>query len=82
MDKVLNNLLIQRLKYLIGKDGILNPRIIGNSIFFDTEYGKDIEDYRYDINYFYVVGSEGEEKVDLTDDNYFQKIQRLKKELK
>lgn len=64
----LNNLLNKRIKYLKRNKSIKNIKIKNNIIFFDTDICKDIEDCRFDENFFYVVGNEGEGKVLLDDD--------------
>jgi glutaredoxin-related protein len=70
---ILDNLLNKRLSYLKkfsdkekknGYEGINNIRIENNSVIFDD----DTEDCRYDNTYFYVVGDEGETRVNLSGD--------------
>lgn len=72
MKKILDDLLQKRLDFLKkfsdkekkgGYRGLNNIRIENNSVMFDN-----IEDCKYDDKYFYVVGNEGEECVELKGD--------------
>ena len=62
-----------------GYAGLPNLRIENNTILFDV----DIEDCRFDDNYFYVVGSEGEEKISLNDniDTILKNIKKAAREI-
>lgn len=86
---ILDQLLSKRVKFLQnfskkqkleGFDGLDNIRIENNTILFDNHYGKDIEDCRYDNNYFYITGNEGEEKVKLSDD-FMKEIKKQAKNI-
>jgi len=87
---VLDQLLQKRFNFLKkfsekekkdGYRGLSNLRIENNSII----HGNDINDCKYDNEYFYIVGNEGEEKVrikkDFIKEDFLKEIKKLAKEV-